>query len=66
VLKGRLNVRHADHDQVITAGEVFYVEPGHAPFFEEDTEMVEFSPEEPWRSVMETVGRNVAALARRS
>ncbi len=62
VLKGRVRIVHPDHDQVVTAGEVFYVEPGHAPIFEEDTQMIEFSPKEPWLSMTETVSRNLAAL----
>jgi hypothetical protein len=28
------------------AGEAYYLEPGHVPFFEEDCELVEFSPAE--------------------
>ncbi len=64
LLKGRLRIRHADHDQIVTSGELFYVEPGHAPYFEEDTEMVEFSPKEPWVSMIATVGKNMANLPR--
>jgi len=64
VLKGRVRIKHADHDQVVTSGEVFYVEPAHAPSFEEDTQMVEFSPKEPWVSMMATVSRNLATLPR--
>ena len=46
VLKGRVRIQHAEYEQVVRSGEIFYVEPGHAPCFEEDTQMVEFSPKE--------------------
>ncbi len=62
VLKGRFRIVHADHEQVVRAGELFYAEPGHAPVFEEDTQMIEFSPRQPWAAMMETLSRNLAAL----
>lgn len=63
VVRGRVRIMHADHEEVVTAGEVFHVEAGHAPVFEEDTEMIEVSPREPWLTMMQTVGRNLAAMA---
>ncbi|MGE5222704.1 MAG: cupin domain-containing protein [Omnitrophica WOR_2 bacterium] len=63
VLKGRVRIQHADHDQVVTSGDIFYVEPAHSPCFEEDTQMIEFSPKEPWFSMIETLSRNLAALS---
>ena len=63
VLEGRVRIRHKDFDQVVTAGEAFYVEPGHAPVFEEDTRMVEFSPKEEWIAMMSMVARNLAGMA---
>ncbi len=62
VLKGRLRIRHMSGDQVVSGGEAFYVEPGHAPVFEEDTQMLEFSPKEPWYGMMATISSNMASL----
>ncbi len=62
VLKGRIRIRHKDHEQIVTAGEIFYVEPGHVPFFEEDTQMIEFSPKEPWVEMTAMLGKNLSAL----
>ena len=31
VLKGRMTVRYADHEEVCEAGEAFYLPPGHTP-----------------------------------
>ena len=58
-LNGRIRITHTDHEQLVTSGEVFYVEPAHAPRFEEDTQMVEFSPKEPWDSMMTMIKRNL-------
>jgi hypothetical protein len=44
VLKGRFTVRYADHEEVVEAGQAFYLPPGHAPEAEAGTEIVQFSP----------------------
>jgi hypothetical protein len=44
VLKGRMRIRYPDREEVIEAGDAYYLEPGHLPLIEEDTEVLEFSP----------------------
>src|SRR5262245_22163284 len=44
VLEGRLRIKYADHDELISAGELFYLPPGHIPVVEETAEIIEFSP----------------------
>ena len=44
VLKGRLIVRYAGHEEIVEAGDAFYMPPGHAPEAEAGTELVQFSP----------------------
>jgi mannose-6-phosphate isomerase-like protein (cupin superfamily) len=44
VFKGRLTVHYDGRDEVIEAGEAFYMPPGHAPAAEAGTELVQFSP----------------------
>jgi hypothetical protein len=44
VIKGRLRVKYSGHDDVISAGDVNYLAPGHIPVVEEPLEVVEFSP----------------------
>lgn len=44
VIKGRVIVRYDDHEEVLEAGDAFYMTPGHAPEAEEGTELVQFSP----------------------
>ena len=46
VLKGALHLRYADgREEVAEAGEIWYAPPGHTGWVEEDTEVVDFSPE---------------------
>jgi len=44
VIKGRLRVKYASHEEVLCAGQVYYLAPGHIPVVEEPLEIVEFSP----------------------
>jgi hypothetical protein len=44
LLKGKLLVRYADHEETINEGEVYYLAPGHNVRALERTEMVEFTP----------------------
>ena len=37
-------VRYDDHEEVIEAGDAFYMPPGHAPEADAGTEFVQFSP----------------------
>ncbi len=62
VTKGRVRIRHKNVEQVVSAGEVFYAEPGHVPYFEEDTEMIEFSPKEAWYTMISQLSKNMAAI----
>ena len=44
VIKGRVIVRYADHEEILGPGDAFYMAPGHAPEAEQGTELVQFSP----------------------
>src|SRR5829696_9460083 len=46
MLQGRMLVHYADHDEVIEAGDAFYMPPGHVPEVDAGTEFVQFSPTE--------------------
>ena len=62
VLKGRMRVRYADHEEVVNAGDAYYMAPGHSPILEAGTELVEFSPKEEYQKTMEIVERNFLAM----
>ena len=62
VLRGSLRYRFADHEEVYTAGDVYYAPPGHTPFVEPGCEYVEFSPTDQYRKTMDVVSRNMQAM----
>src|SRR5215204_2782331 len=62
VLKGRMRVRYADREEIINAGDAYYMVPGHAPVMEAGTEIVEFSPIDEYQKTMEVAERNLAAM----
>ena len=62
VLRGRLRVKYADREEVINAGDAYYMAPGHIPVVEEDCEVVEFSPKGEYQKTMEVAVRNYEAM----
>jgi hypothetical protein len=62
ILKGRIRVLYPDREEVLEAGNAYYMEPGHLPFIEEDAEVVEFSPKGEYQETMEVATRNMAAM----
>ena len=57
VFKGKIVMKYRDREETISAGDAFYMEPGHVPIFmEEGTEWLIFSPkkemDEVWAVVM--------------
>jgi|SRR3954451_8990710 hypothetical protein len=62
VLKGRMTFRFADHDEVVEAGDAFYLPPGHIPTAEAGSEYVQFSPSEQLQVVSEVLRANTIAM----
>jgi len=62
VIKGRVTYRFEDRDEVVEAGDAFYLPPGHVPVVEAGTEFVQFSPAHELAVVAEAMNRNAAAL----
>ena len=64
VLKGSLNLRYADNsEEVIKAGEVFYIPAGHTAWTEEETAFIDFSPEKEFEEVSEHVTKKRNEMA---
>jgi hypothetical protein len=61
VLTGRIDVRYADREETLTAGDAYVLDPGHLTVVHAGTEVVEFSPTEPLRRVMAVLAQNMAA-----
>jgi hypothetical protein len=62
MLKGRVRIKYADHEEVIKAGEAYYLAPGHTTFFEEDSEVIEISPKGEYQKTLEVAAQNFAAM----
>ena len=53
---------YRDREEVLSAGDAYYLPPGHTTVFEEPTELVEFSPRGEYAKTMEIAARNAAAM----
>ena len=62
VVKGRIRVRYKDREEILRAGDAYYLAPGHTTLFEEDTAVVEFSPKGEYQKTLEVAARNIAAM----
>lgn len=64
VLKGAVHLRYTDGTEEVTgAGEVFYWPPGHTAWVEEDTTLIDFSPEKESKEVMGHVAQKMEQSA---
>jgi hypothetical protein len=61
VIQGRFRVRYKDRQETLAQGDVYYLAPGHTTFFDEDTEVVEFSPKAEFQRILEIEASTVAA-----
>ena len=62
MLSGRMTVRYADHEEVVEAGDVYYMAPDHGIAVDAGTVLVEFTPLAAWEELMAVAERNIAAL----
>jgi hypothetical protein len=62
VLKGRIRVKYADRDEILNAGDAYYMAPGHLTVIEADAQVVEFSPKGEYQKTMEVAMSNMAAM----
>ena len=62
IIKGRVRIKYKDApDEILQAGDVFYLPPGHVPIIEEDVVGFEVSPPAEMDMVLETFSGNAAA-----
>lgn len=62
VMKGEVTFTFADHVEVFTAGDAFYVPPSHTPAVTAGTEYLMISPAEQVAVVNEAIQRNLQEL----
>ena len=60
MVKGSMLVKYKDCEEVINAGDAYYLPPWHIAIVEANSEMVEFSPKDDYQKVNEVVERNFA------
>jgi hypothetical protein len=58
LIRGRMRVSYPDHEEVISAGEVWYMPAGHIPATEEDVENVVFTLAGEYEKVMAALARS--------
>jgi hypothetical protein len=62
LIAGRMTVRYPDHEEVVNAGEMYYMAPGHTMATEAGTVLIEFSPKEEFRKLTEIAEKNFARM----
>lgn len=60
VVSGKLDIRYADRTEIYTAGDAYYIAPGHLPWPHTGTEVIEFSPTAELHDTMAVVSANMA------
>jgi hypothetical protein len=61
--KGRMTVRYPDRDEVIEAGDVFYMTPGHTAAAEAGAEFIQFSPTDLLAETEAAIAKSMQAAA---
>jgi len=63
VIKGKVGFRSVEGEELVHAGEAYYVGPGHTPVLYAGTQVVEFSPTEELGRTMEVVTKNMSEMS---
>lgn len=64
LVQGALRVKYDDGtEEVLSAGDVFYLPPGHTAIVEDDLKLIDFSPEKKFNEVMEHIGKKMAEMS---
>ena len=64
MIEGTLRMNYDDGtEEIVTTGDVFYLQPGHTAIVEEDMKFLDFSPEKEINEVMEHMGKKMAEMS---
>jgi len=64
LFKGQITIKYDNGEQeVIKAGDIYYLPPGHTGTIDEDAAAIEFSPEKGYLEVMEHIKKKMQAMA---
>jgi hypothetical protein len=63
VFKGTIKIKYKDREETLTAGDAYYMEPGHvATLMAAGTEFLEFSPTKEYSETMAVVMKNLQKM----
>ena len=64
ILEGELLMKYDDgKEDKLTAGDVFYMQPGHTGIAKQDTKLIDFSPERELKEVMDHIAKKMAEFS---
>src|SRR3712207_3750437 len=64
ILEGEILMTYDDGlEETLTTGDVFYMQPGHIAVVQKDTKLIDFSPEEELREVMDHIAKKMAEFS---
>ncbi|QMU30619.1 hypothetical protein HUW48_22475 [Adhaeribacter radiodurans] len=64
VLEGAVRMKYDDgSEELLTTGDVFYMQPGHTAVVEQDTKLIDFSPEAELKEVMNHIAKKMAEFS---
>jgi hypothetical protein len=65
VIEGALLMKYDDgQEELLTSGDVFYMQPGHTAIVEKDMKLIDFSPEKELNEVLEHIAKKMAELSK--
>jgi hypothetical protein len=65
LLEGEINMRYDDGTQEsLTAGDVFYMQPGHTAVALKDCKLIDFSPQDELKQVMDHIAKKMAEFGK--
>lgn len=64
VVEGEILMKYDDGtEETLTSGDVFYMQPGHTAILNKDSKLIDFSPENELKEVMEHISKKMAELS---
>ncbi len=66
VTKGQIRILYDEKEEIVKAGEAYYMPPGHTVIAEAGSESWEFSPKDKIKQTLEVIARNTEILKQKT